>query len=167
MSASARARKPGFAPRTQSSLAVSADGTRWVLLNCSPDLREQIAHNPELWPDPNGPLRNSPDQGRHRHQRRRRPYHRPHQSARRHAFHDLWVDRVLRPSMPIRSSNVCNPQIVPRLELPLDHAINVEDHATTWPDRRSLRGTWKNRAVPRGQFRQEVLRQPRRRYYRP
>ena len=33
-------------PRTQSSLAVSADGERWVLLNASPDLRQQITDNP-------------------------------------------------------------------------------------------------------------------------
>lgn len=35
--------KPGFLPRSQSSLAVSADGTSWALLNASPDLRQQIA----------------------------------------------------------------------------------------------------------------------------
>lgn len=37
-------------PRTQSSLAVSADGARWVLLNASPDLRQQITDNPPLHP---------------------------------------------------------------------------------------------------------------------
>jgi pyrroloquinoline quinone biosynthesis protein B len=36
--------------RTQSSLAVSADGERWVLLNASPDLRQQITDNPPLHP---------------------------------------------------------------------------------------------------------------------
>jgi pyrroloquinoline quinone biosynthesis protein B len=36
--------------RTQSSVALSADGARWVLLNASPDLRAQIASRPELWP---------------------------------------------------------------------------------------------------------------------
>src|SRR5205823_12238 len=36
--------------RTQSSVAVSADGARWVLLNASPDLRAQVASHPELWP---------------------------------------------------------------------------------------------------------------------
>jgi pyrroloquinoline quinone biosynthesis protein B len=36
--------------RTQSSVAVSADGARWVLLNASPDLRAQVATHPELWP---------------------------------------------------------------------------------------------------------------------
>ncbi|PYP01847.1 MAG: pyrroloquinoline quinone biosynthesis protein PqqB [Gemmatimonadetes bacterium] len=36
--------------RTQSSVAVSADGERWVLLNASPDLRTQLAMHPHLWP---------------------------------------------------------------------------------------------------------------------
>lgn len=36
--------------RTQSSVAVSADGARWVLLNASPDLRSQIARHRALWP---------------------------------------------------------------------------------------------------------------------
>ncbi len=31
-------------PRTQSSLAVSADGARWFLFNASPDVREQLRH---------------------------------------------------------------------------------------------------------------------------
>lgn len=60
MSANVRAGKSGFAPRTQSSLAVSANGTDWVLLNASPDLRQQINQTPELWPPANGPLRSSP-----------------------------------------------------------------------------------------------------------
>lgn len=33
-------------PRTQSSLAVSADGRRWFLVNASPDVREQLARLP-------------------------------------------------------------------------------------------------------------------------
>lgn len=45
-------------PRTQSSIAVSADELRWVLLNASPDLRQQIAQTPCLHPR-DGP-RNSP-----------------------------------------------------------------------------------------------------------
>src|SRR5437867_12894212 len=36
--------------RTQSSVAVSADGERWILLNASPDLRTQLAAHPSLWP---------------------------------------------------------------------------------------------------------------------
>ena len=34
----------GAKPRTQCSVAVSADGSRWTLLNASPNLRTQICH---------------------------------------------------------------------------------------------------------------------------
>lgn len=37
-------------PRTQTSLAVSGDGRHWVLLNASPDLRQQVAATAELHP---------------------------------------------------------------------------------------------------------------------
>jgi pyrroloquinoline quinone biosynthesis protein B len=37
-------------PRTQASLAVSADGERWILLNASPDLRAQVQATPALQP---------------------------------------------------------------------------------------------------------------------
>lgn len=46
--------------RTQSSLAVSANGNDWVLFNASPDIRQQIAATPELQPKPDGPLRSTP-----------------------------------------------------------------------------------------------------------
>ena len=49
-----------FRPRTQSSLAVSADGANWVLLNASPDLREQIAAAPQLAPAEGDRVRASP-----------------------------------------------------------------------------------------------------------
>jgi pyrroloquinoline quinone biosynthesis protein B len=38
----ARSGDPHAKPRTQASIAVSADGDRWFLLNASPDLRQQI-----------------------------------------------------------------------------------------------------------------------------
>jgi len=41
---------PRVTPRTQSGLAVSTDGERWLLINASPDLRQQILANPALWP---------------------------------------------------------------------------------------------------------------------
>jgi pyrroloquinoline quinone biosynthesis protein B len=44
--------------RTQASLAVSADGKTWVLLNASPDLRAQLQATPEL--HPRLPPRSSP-----------------------------------------------------------------------------------------------------------
>src|SRR6202166_904217 len=45
-------------PRTQASLAVSADGEHWILLNASPDLRAQIQANAKL--HPKGEARGSP-----------------------------------------------------------------------------------------------------------
>lgn len=37
-------------PRSQSSIAVSANGADWVLINASPDIRSQILATPELQP---------------------------------------------------------------------------------------------------------------------
>ena len=48
----------GLPRRTQASLAVSADGAHWILLNCSPDIREQIGATPRL--QPNSTPRGSP-----------------------------------------------------------------------------------------------------------
>ena len=58
---SVRAGSSFFTPRTQASIAVSADGSSFVLLNCSPDLRQQIAENPDLHPQGEN-LRSSPIQ---------------------------------------------------------------------------------------------------------
>jgi pyrroloquinoline quinone biosynthesis protein B len=49
---------PRVKPRTQASLAVSADEQHWILLNASPDLRAQIAANAML--QPRYSLRDSP-----------------------------------------------------------------------------------------------------------
>ena len=56
----ARGDDPAVRPRTQSSIAVSADGKRWVILNASPDLRQQINDNKALHPAAGDPLRASP-----------------------------------------------------------------------------------------------------------
>jgi len=47
-------------PRTQSSIAVSAAPGRWVIVNASPDIRQQIWATPELQPRRDGAKRNSP-----------------------------------------------------------------------------------------------------------
>lgn len=47
-------------PRTQASLAASADGRNWVLLNASPDLPKQIFADPALQPNAGDRLRHSP-----------------------------------------------------------------------------------------------------------
>jgi pyrroloquinoline quinone biosynthesis protein B len=43
-------RDPAASWRTQCSVALSADGERWTLLNASPDLRQQILATPALHP---------------------------------------------------------------------------------------------------------------------
>lgn len=46
----ARAGDAAARPRTQASVAVSADGERWVVLSASPDIRQQIEATPALHP---------------------------------------------------------------------------------------------------------------------
>ena len=58
--AHARSGHPAFRPRTQSSLAVSANGWDWALLNASPDLRQQINETPALGARVEQGLRDSP-----------------------------------------------------------------------------------------------------------
>jgi len=47
---------------TQASIAISADGDHWILINASPDLRQQLIATPQLHPAP-GKLRHSPIAG--------------------------------------------------------------------------------------------------------
>jgi pyrroloquinoline quinone biosynthesis protein B len=57
----ARAGDPRARPRTQASVAVSANGAEWFLLNASPDLRQQIEAAPCLHPSEG--VRSSPIAG--------------------------------------------------------------------------------------------------------
>lgn len=57
----ARRGDPAAKPRTQASLAVSADGHAWFLLNAAPDIRAQIDATEALWPKEG--LRSSPIAG--------------------------------------------------------------------------------------------------------
>jgi pyrroloquinoline quinone biosynthesis protein B len=58
----ARIRNGRVQPRTQSSVALSADGQHWFLLNASPDIRVQIEKFAPLFPDYDK-TRNSPIEG--------------------------------------------------------------------------------------------------------
>lgn len=58
----ARAGAAEVRPRTQSSVAVSADGRSWFLLNVSADVRAQLGTFAGLWP-PAGALRSTPIAG--------------------------------------------------------------------------------------------------------
>ncbi len=57
----ARADDLAAIPRTQSSLAVTADGARWYLLNASPDIRLQLEQT--RWLHPRNDVRDSPVTG--------------------------------------------------------------------------------------------------------
>ncbi|MCJ2014126.1 pyrroloquinoline quinone biosynthesis protein PqqB [Methylobacterium sp. J-076] len=54
----ARSEPERVRPRTQSSIAVSADGDAWLLINASPDIRQQLFDNPAMHPREG--LRHSP-----------------------------------------------------------------------------------------------------------
>jgi len=54
----ARRGDPAAEPRTQASIAISPEGNRWILLNASPDLRQQIERTAVLHPREG--LRHSP-----------------------------------------------------------------------------------------------------------
>ena len=55
-----RAGEPGWQQRSQDSIAISADGERWWLLNASPDVLQQTQRSRALWPKR---LRHSPIAG--------------------------------------------------------------------------------------------------------
>jgi len=125
-SAKVRAGAAGYKARLQSSLAVSQDGENWVLLNASPDIRQQINETRELHPAKDGPKRNSP--------------------IKAVVVTNADVDHIiglvgLREAQPfsIYGSelvlatlsansvfNVCNPEIVPRIELPFEKPIPLK-----------------------------------------
>jgi pyrroloquinoline quinone biosynthesis protein B len=48
----ARAGDPAVPARAQPSLAISADGARWSLVNAAPDVRDQLSRAPALHPRP-------------------------------------------------------------------------------------------------------------------
>ena len=50
VSRAVRKAEPGTSPRTQSSIAVTADNRSWFLFNASPDLGAQIWVNHQLHP---------------------------------------------------------------------------------------------------------------------
>jgi pyrroloquinoline quinone biosynthesis protein B len=119
---------PDVRHRTQASLAVSADGEQWVLLNASPDLRQQIIATPALQPRADGPLRNSPiravvltgadvDQVTGLLTLRERQ-----------AFTVYGSARVLATLGANSIFNVLDPSCVDRIELPLGRSCSLTDH---------------------------------------
>jgi pyrroloquinoline quinone biosynthesis protein B len=126
-SRAARQENSAARPRTQSSLAVSADGERWIVFNASPDLRQQIGATPTLQPRADGPLRASPIRAvvltnadvDHvaglLNLRERQP------------FTLYGTDRVLNVLSANSIFNVLDPAYVTRATLPLDTWITLSD----------------------------------------
>jgi pyrroloquinoline quinone biosynthesis protein B len=126
-SRAARQNTSAAKPRSQSSLAVSADGARWIVFNASPDLRQQIAATPQLQPRADGPLRASPIHAvvltnadvDHvaglLNLRERQP------------FTLYGTDRVLSVLAANSIFNVLDPAYVTRTTLPLDAGITLSD----------------------------------------
>jgi pyrroloquinoline quinone biosynthesis protein B len=124
-------RDPAARWRTQCSVALSADGERWTLLNASPDLRQQILATSELHP-------------------RRGPRHSPIAAV---VLTNGDVDHVagllnLRESQPFTLYatgailgvlernpifNVLNPEFVRRARLMLERPLALDDGATVVP----------------------------------
>lgn len=119
---------PTTTPRTQASLAVSADGERWVLLNASPDLRQQILATPALHPGAAESKRNSPIRAVVLTNgdvdavtglltlRERQP------------FTVFASDRILDTLAANSIFNVLDPAVVDRRRLPMEQPIPVLDH---------------------------------------
>ncbi|MGH1418163.1 MAG: pyrroloquinoline quinone biosynthesis protein PqqB [Hyphomicrobiaceae bacterium] len=125
-SAKVRANTPGLRARTQSSLAISADGKRWVLLNASPDLRQQLNETPELWPHADEGLRNSPIKAAVVTNADVDHIAGLINLREGHPFNVYGSDRVLATLDANSVFNVMNPEIVPRHVLQLDKETTLK-----------------------------------------
>ncbi|MBV1797839.1 pyrroloquinoline quinone biosynthesis protein PqqB [Siccirubricoccus sp. G192] len=117
-------------PRTQTSLAVSADGLRWVLLNAAPDLRAQIEANPALHPRPAaGSIRHSPIAAVVLTGAEVDTIAGLLTLRERHAFTLYGADAALAVLAENPIFNALAPGLVPRRPLPLDHELVLGDAA--------------------------------------
>lgn len=123
--------RPGLRPRTQSSLAVSADGENWVLLNASPDLRQQINATPVLWPRPAGSLRNSPIKAVVLTNADVDHVAGLFTLRERQPFTIYASDRVLSTIASNTIFNILAPDVVERMALPLDTAVPLNGAGAT------------------------------------
>lgn len=121
---------PAAPARSQASLAVSADGQRWVLLNASPDLRQQIIATPALHPRPApGEIRHSPIAAVVLTGAEVDTIAGLLTMRERHAFALYGADRALAVLDANPIFGAVNPAIVPRRVLPLDQVLPLADAA--------------------------------------
>lgn len=126
------AKDPAAMTRTQSSLAVSADGgERWVLLNASPDLTAQIRTTPRLYPasgyPASGALRHSPIAAAVLSNADVDHIAGLLSLRECHAFGIYATPRVLGVLGANAVFNVVDPAIVPRRPLALERAVDIRD----------------------------------------
>ena len=107
---------------TQASIAFSADGAHWFLVNASPDLRQQLIATPQLHPA-SGTAPPQPDRGRDPDQWRNRRRRRPAVDARGLALHALCASRVLAILKSNSIFNVLSEKNVKRQPIEVDKAF--------------------------------------------
>ena len=113
-------------PRTQSSIALSADDEHWVVFNASPDLRQQIAAAPALQPRADGPLRYSPIEAVVLTNADVDHIAGLINLRERERFSLYATDRVLATLASNSIFNVLDPELVPRRALPFNRPIVLE-----------------------------------------
>jgi pyrroloquinoline quinone biosynthesis protein B len=126
----ARAGDRAAKPRTQTSLAVSADGTRWVLLNAAPELTHQVLATPVLHPRPQpGVVRHSPIAAVVLTGAEVDTVAGLLSLRERHAFALYAAPATLAALAANPIFNVLDPALVPRRALPLDAVAGLTDAA--------------------------------------
>ncbi|MBX9701266.1 MAG: pyrroloquinoline quinone biosynthesis protein PqqB [Acetobacteraceae bacterium] len=126
----ARAGDTAAKPRTQASVAVSADGARWLVLNAAPDIAAQIAATPALHPVPApGRIRHSPIAAVAVTGAEVDTIAGLLTLRERHPFGLYAAPKGLAALAANPIFNVLDPALVPRRALPLDRAVPVADGA--------------------------------------
>ena len=116
--------------RTQASLAVSADGERWLVLNAAPDIAAQILATPALHPRPvPGAIRHSPIAAVAVTGAEVDTIAGLLTLRERHSFGLFAGAKGLAALAMNPIFTVLDPALVPRRELPLDRPIAVQDGA--------------------------------------
>jgi pyrroloquinoline quinone biosynthesis protein B len=126
----ARAGDPLAKRRTQASVAVSADGARWLVLNAAPDIAAQILATPALHPRPApGVIRHSPIAAVAVTGAEVDTIAGLLTLRERHGFGLYAGAKGLAALAMNPIFNVLDPVLVPRRELPLDRALELADGA--------------------------------------
>ena len=134
---------------TQASIAISADGEHWFMINASPDLRQQLIATPQLHPRA-GELRHTPISGRDPDQRRNRCGRRACCRCARARPFTIYAHRKVLAILKTNSIfNVLSEKNVRRQAIEVDRAFEpaLPDGAALRHRDRAVRGTRQERVV--------------------